>query len=218
MATSWWLRHERCVAHHSSLAPQDPDTTFSSSPNDWTRRDRRELRLAPQSLTEKKCKNVVRVLFHGVCRVVSQWAQAGWQSLDTHFLFSFHLFSGLILMFLWAWNDEKIEKKIPWTMRRPAQRSSCQPHGVLERWRREGRAEEMRINFAFFSPSLPWATHGNLDEEVDQVFDCHRRLRQAVNKDLTSSSKFSGSCVLTLQTLRPDRYRRTNLWPSERLS
>ena len=29
-----------------------------------------------------------------------------------------------------------------------------------------------------------------------------QRLRQAVSKDLTSSSKFSGSCVLTLQTLR----------------
>ena len=26
-------------------------------------------------------------------------------------------------------------------------------------------------------------------------------IRQAVSKDLTSSSKFSGSCVLTLQTL-----------------
>ena len=34
----------------------------------------------------------------------------------------------------------------------------------------------------------------NIDEEVVNI-------NQAVTKDLTSSSKFSGSCVLTLQTL-----------------
>ena len=36
--------------------------------------------------------------------------------------------------------------------------------------------------------------------------------RQAVTKDLTSSSKFSGSCVLTLQTLPSESKVRTRPW------
>ena len=47
-------------------------------------------------------------------------------------------------------------------------------------------------------------TRLELDEEVVNI-------NQAVTKDLTSSSKFSGSCVLTLQTLPIDNYRGTTI-------
>ena len=53
-----------------------------------------------------------------------------------------------------------------------------------------------------------WAPWRELvDEEVKflPAVPGHEAIRQAVTKDLTSSSKFSGSCVLTLQTLPQER-------------
>ena len=77
------------------------------------------------------------------------------------------------------------------------------PHGLTSlSW----VLETMRLTARTPQRERPLAQWRELVDE--EVSNCPPRVtRQAVTKDLTSSSKFSGSCVLTLQTLPSGRRR-----------